>query len=354
MSTAADEPRPQPRPKATLCAYCGSLSRDSARCEQCKGLLDPLSRQATQNAMGPWRLRDERSPFNPGFSFETLLQMVAKGKITPSSVIAGPSTRQFWALASRTPGVANLFGRCHNCRGEVPRDARACPACRASFEVSTDRQHLGLGAVHLVPGQSPPEAIAAAALNPSASRSNARAPRPGPLPREAGVPGTVPAGAAGPRPPSPVEVSLRAGLRARGLMVGLLALALFITAMALAAVVLAPLVGYSLTFPAVARQEPGDPPPPGPVPEASPDQPDAADEPDPPPTETEPLNPDDPFEDLREGLLSTSLPVLDAAITALEARLAGGTLSERDQGEARSLLAAARTRRAHLRARELP
>ena len=41
-----------------VCPYCGHAQSaagvGAAQCAACKGLFDPLSRQATQNAMGPW------------------------------------------------------------------------------------------------------------------------------------------------------------------------------------------------------------------------------------------------------------------------------------------------------------
>src|SRR5881394_2638955 len=82
-ATATAEPRPRPappipNPTLTVCPYCGHNSFNNARCDQCKGLLDPLSRQASQNAMGPWFIRDEAAPFRPGCSYETLRALIAR------------------------------------------------------------------------------------------------------------------------------------------------------------------------------------------------------------------------------------------------------------------------------------
>ncbi len=153
--------RPTPQPRAVVCPYCGTVSGDTIKCDRCGGRFDPLSRQATQNAMGPWRMRDEAVPSRPGCNYETLRKLVDGGRVTRSSVIAGPTTRQFWMLAGRVPGVAHLLGVCHSCQAEVEREQYACTRCGAVFEVDKDRQHLGLGPARLLPGHGSPERIAA-------------------------------------------------------------------------------------------------------------------------------------------------------------------------------------------------
>jgi hypothetical protein len=144
----------------SVCPYCGHESPNQSRCEQCKGLMDPLSRQASQNAMGPWFIRDESAPFRPGCSYETLRALVAKGRVTRRSIIRGPSTRQFWTRASSVPGVAHLLGECHACHTSVTADFARCPACAAEFDCSMDRQSLGLAPIRLLPGHAAPEEIA--------------------------------------------------------------------------------------------------------------------------------------------------------------------------------------------------
>jgi RNA polymerase subunit RPABC4/transcription elongation factor Spt4 len=161
---ATDRPKEPTGPRGILCPYCGRVSVHAKRCPYCGGYFDPLSRQATQNAMGPWFIRDEAHPFRPGCSFETIKDMVRRGRITPTTLVRGPTTRQFWNLAGRTPSVANLMGLCHNCRREVNPDDASCRACGASFAAETDRQHLGLAPIHLLPGEAAPEVIAAASL----------------------------------------------------------------------------------------------------------------------------------------------------------------------------------------------
>lgn len=156
---------PAPRPLTTLCPYCGHVSgaAGARSCERCRGLFEPLSRQASQNAMGPWFIRDEANPFLPGFSLATLRQLVRRGRIVPDTIIKGPSTRQFWSYARNVPGVAHLLGSCHICRAAArPTDVQ-CAGCGASFEVPDDRENLGLAPVRLLPGQADAAEVAAAA-----------------------------------------------------------------------------------------------------------------------------------------------------------------------------------------------
>ena len=154
-------PAEDPETVRMLCPYCGEVSRSAARCESCKGYFDPLSRQASQNAMGPWFVLDPSSPTRPGCSYETVRELVRRGRITKATVVRGPSTRQFWNYACRTPGIANLLGECHNCHASVDSGVSECPACGASFSIQHDRQTLGLGPVHLLPGQASADAIVA-------------------------------------------------------------------------------------------------------------------------------------------------------------------------------------------------
>ena len=46
------------------------------KCEECGGLFEPLSRQATQISMGPWYIRDRNNPYRPGCSYEVLLKQI--------------------------------------------------------------------------------------------------------------------------------------------------------------------------------------------------------------------------------------------------------------------------------------
>jgi hypothetical protein len=150
-----------------LCPYCGSFSADVRRCEHCAGYFDLLSRQRTQNAMGPWFIRDPGQPFRPGCSYETLRRMVLRGRVGPDTVVRGPTTRQFWSFARSTPGIGHLFGACHACQTAAEPSAPACAHCNAPFLVGGDREILGLAPVYLLPGEADPASIAEAAVSPA-------------------------------------------------------------------------------------------------------------------------------------------------------------------------------------------
>lgn len=155
-----------PTPQKVLCPYCGQISSDPRRCDACRGFFDPLSRQATQNAMGPWFIKDDAAgPWRPGCSIETLREMIRRGKVTRDTILRGPGTKQFWNFAGRTPSIANLLGVCHNCRVVVKPDDYSCKSCGAVFTPDPDRQHLGLAPVHFLPGEASPEIVAAASLD---------------------------------------------------------------------------------------------------------------------------------------------------------------------------------------------
>lgn len=178
---------------AIVCPYCGVDQAPSDRCAACAGVFEPLSRQASQNQMGPWQVRDERHPFRPGCSYATLRRLVAKGVVRRNTVLRGPTTRQFWARAINVPGVAHLLGECHNCREAAGPDDYMCASCGVVFSVPEDRQFLGLGPVRLLPGQAPPEIVARSSL--AEQRTPAPAPEPSPArPRtpSAARPATMP------------------------------------------------------------------------------------------------------------------------------------------------------------------
>ena len=119
------------RTKLLICPYCGEAQPVGERCRACGGFFDPLSRQATHNAMGPWFVRDPERPFRPGCSYETLVQLIQRGQVTKYSIIRGPTTRQFWTVARHVPGVAHLLGYCHACDGPVDPDERRLPIGQA-------------------------------------------------------------------------------------------------------------------------------------------------------------------------------------------------------------------------------
>ena len=125
MTNPTPQPATDQQRLPALCPYCGhghSLAPGKPRplqCEACKGRFEPLSRQATQNAMGPWQIRDPDNPFRPPCSYETIVRLAQRGRITPTTIVRGPTTRQFWSYARDTPRVAAVPGQCHACRQAI-------------------------------------------------------------------------------------------------------------------------------------------------------------------------------------------------------------------------------------------
>lgn len=151
MSTHNDNPASQTPlgptaqgAKIVLCPYCGSTQAQTHQCKKCGGLFEPLSRKATQIAMGPWYIRDKANPFRPGCSYDVVKRMVEAGRIKASTVVRGPSTKQFWSVARHVPGLAHLLGYCHGCGAHVDRTDVACPKCDVLFGPILERNELGL------------------------------------------------------------------------------------------------------------------------------------------------------------------------------------------------------------------
>ncbi len=145
-----------PKVKVVICPYCGDTQPSGDRCRHCKGLFEPLSRQATHNAMGPWFVRDPNNPFQPGCSYETLVKLIDAGRVSKYTIIRGPTTKQFWTIAKHTPGVAHLLGYCHHCDAAVNKKDLGCPQCGAPFGAYLDRNFLGLPEVKPMPGDVDP------------------------------------------------------------------------------------------------------------------------------------------------------------------------------------------------------
>ncbi len=137
--------------KVVICPYCGETQGTAERCRSCGGLFEPLSRQATHNAMGPWYVRDPGKPFHPGCSYETLVRMIDRGQVTKYSIVRGPTTKQYWTVAKHVPGVAHLLGYCHNCDASVDPGDHGCHVCGVPFGAYLDRNYLGLPDVRPLP-----------------------------------------------------------------------------------------------------------------------------------------------------------------------------------------------------------
>ena len=141
--------------KVLICPYCGDTQPASERCRMCGGLFEPLSRQASHNAMGPWFVRDENRPFSPGASYETIVKLIERGQVNRYTILRSPTTKQFWTVARRVPGIAHLLGYCHNCDANVGKDDHGCPSCGVPFGAYLDRNYLGLPDVKPLPWEAP-------------------------------------------------------------------------------------------------------------------------------------------------------------------------------------------------------
>lgn len=131
--------------KLILCPYCGNTQYEPEdHCTNCGGLFDTLSRKVTQQTMGPWFVRERRNPFRPGCSYDVLKRQIERGRIKASTILRGPTTRQFWTAARRVPGVGHLLGYCHECGEHVEPTDTKCPHCNASFRIKSHRDTLGL------------------------------------------------------------------------------------------------------------------------------------------------------------------------------------------------------------------
>lgn len=100
--------------------------------------------------MGAWYLRDPNRPYFVGYSLETLVGAIRGGEVGMNAIIRGPTTRQFWTIARRVPGIAHLFGRCFACQAPVSEREPQCAACGAAPPPAIDRNHLGLPPVERV------------------------------------------------------------------------------------------------------------------------------------------------------------------------------------------------------------
>ncbi len=100
--------------------------------------------------MGAWFVRDSQRPHFVGFSQESLVAAIKAGEIGMNAIVRGPTTRQYWTIARRVPGIAHLFGRCSACQSPVREDWPRCGHCGAEPPRLDDRNFLGLPAVERV------------------------------------------------------------------------------------------------------------------------------------------------------------------------------------------------------------
>ncbi len=140
----------QSSPRALLCPYCGHTQAPGFECDQCGGCFDEWSLRATQDDMGAWYVRDSQRPHFVGFSYEALLAAVEAGELGMHAIVRGPTTRQFWTIARRVPGLAHVFGRCFACQSPVQPRAPKCGCCGAEPFAQQDRNFFGLPSIERV------------------------------------------------------------------------------------------------------------------------------------------------------------------------------------------------------------
>ena len=114
-----------------VCPFCGCINDSSAgACRQCGMENTQATRQATRSKIGPWFVWQARNPSAPGMNWATLMSLVEKGRITPRSVVRGPTTGQLWRFAARVKGLSREFGTCWHCGTELKKAARLCAGCK--------------------------------------------------------------------------------------------------------------------------------------------------------------------------------------------------------------------------------
>ncbi|RLS24609.1 MAG: hypothetical protein DWH74_02610 [Planctomycetota bacterium] len=157
MNSASETPVPNSTTPAStesargiLCPYCALVQAPATECSGCGGCFDAWSLKATQDDMGAWYVRDSKRPHFVGFSHEALVAAIRAGEFSMNTLMRGPTTRQFWSTARRTPGIAHYFGRCFACQAPVQESAPQCKSCGAEPTAVADRNFLGLPAVERI------------------------------------------------------------------------------------------------------------------------------------------------------------------------------------------------------------
>jgi hypothetical protein len=119
------------RVQHAVCPFCGTVNDSiGVPCRQCGMENNAATRQATRGKIGPWFVWQGRNPSAPGMNWATLMSLVEKGRVTPRSVVRGPTTGQLWRFAARVKGLSREFGLCWQCGAEIARQTRLCPGCK--------------------------------------------------------------------------------------------------------------------------------------------------------------------------------------------------------------------------------
>lgn len=143
-----------------VCPFCGHISdRSVSPCPQCAMEDTPGTRQATRSKLGPWFVLQLRNPAAPGMNFQTLAALIQKGRVTPRSIVRGPTSHQLWRYAAKVKGLSREFGLCWNCGHTIATSAKLCPECKRMQEppINPDALLEGESLIpHPAPHNTPP------------------------------------------------------------------------------------------------------------------------------------------------------------------------------------------------------
>lgn len=127
-----------------VCPICGETQPESSLCTSCGVSLVKDDLLIAEGGIGPWWVRDESLPHNPGMTYDHLAELARRGKLERHTLLRGPTTRQLWMVARRVAGIAHLLERCHECGAHVNPKDRSCSECNVPFLAYRDRNNLGL------------------------------------------------------------------------------------------------------------------------------------------------------------------------------------------------------------------
>lgn len=126
-----------------VCPFCGAVNATGeGPCARCNIESTDAVIAATRQRIGPWYVLQARHPSAPGIRLATLLGLIERKQVVPTSVVRGPTTHQLWKFAVQVRGVSRHFGRCHQCAGSIEATTRECPHCGAGQTPPDDPDQL--------------------------------------------------------------------------------------------------------------------------------------------------------------------------------------------------------------------
>ncbi len=121
-----------------FCAYVRENADAGGACPKCTLDDTPANRRATAQKIGPWFVLQYSNPTAPGMKYSILMMLASRGKITPASIVRGPTTQQYWTTAGQVRGLSRLFGLCWHCQLKLSSITSICPHCDHSQEPPPD------------------------------------------------------------------------------------------------------------------------------------------------------------------------------------------------------------------------